>query len=49
VESAHRYGIKKRLKLSGAWWKPENAQAMLNLRVTRENGGWNQYWEAIAA
>jgi len=37
VESAHRYVIQKRLKLPGAWWKPDNAQAMLNLRVTRAN------------
>lgn len=49
VESAHRYIIQKRLKLSGAWWKIENAQAMLNLRVTRANGRWNQYWDALAA
>lgn len=49
VESAHRYVIQKRLKLSGAWWKPENAQAMLNLRVTRANGRWLQYWDALAA
>lgn len=49
VESAHRYVIQKRLKLPGAWWKPENAQAMLNLRVTRANGGWNRYWDALAA
>jgi hypothetical protein len=49
VESAHRYVIQKRLKLSGAWWKPENAQAMLNLRVTRANGGWDRYWEKLAA
>lgn len=49
VESAHRYVIQKRLKLPGAWWTPQNAQAMLNLRVTRANGGWNQYWEKVAA
>jgi hypothetical protein len=49
VESAHRYVIQKRLKLSGAWWTPENAQAMLNLRVTRTNGGWNHYWDNLAA
>ncbi len=49
VESAHRYVIQKRLKLPGAWWKPENAQAMLNLRVARANGGWNRYWDALAA
>ena len=49
VESAHRYVIQKRLKLPGAWWTPENAQAMLNLRVTRANGGWDRYWDALAA
>ena len=49
VESAHRYIIQKRLKLPGAWWKPDNAQAMLNLRVTRANGGWDRYWNALAA
>ena len=49
VESAHRYVIQKRLKLPGAWWKPDNAQTMLNLRVTRANGGWHRYWYALAA
>ncbi|KFB69358.1 MAG: hypothetical protein CAPSK01_001104 [Candidatus Accumulibacter vicinus] len=49
VESAHRDVIQKRLKLPGAWWTPENAQAMLNLRVTRANGGWDRYWDALAA
>lgn len=49
VESAHRYVIQKRLKLSGAWWTSENAQIMLNLRVTRANGGWHQYWNRLAA
>lgn len=49
VESAHRYVIQKRLKLPGAWWKPENAQTMLNLRVARANGRWNHYWDTLAA
>lgn len=49
VESAHRYVIQKRLKLPGAWWKPDSAQIMLNLRVTRANGGWHRYWNALAA
>jgi hypothetical protein len=49
VESAHRYVIQKRLKLPGAWWTPDNAQTMLNLRVTRANGGWHRYWDALAA
>lgn len=49
VESAHRYVIQKRLKLSGAWWTAENAQAMLNLRVARANGRWHSYWDRMAA
>lgn len=33
IESAHRYVIQKRLKLSGAWWKEDNAKNMLALRI----------------
>lgn len=44
IESAHRHVIQYRLKLAGAWWKQTNAQAMLNLRVSRANGCWNTYW-----
>ncbi len=29
IESAHRYVIQERLKLSGCWWKLENAMTML--------------------
>jgi len=43
VESAHRYVIQKRFKLPGAWWTINNAQAMLKLRVLRENNRWNDY------
>lgn len=49
VESAHRYVIQKRLKLSGAWWSPANAQAMLNLRSLRANHRWDAYWDSQAA
>ena len=49
VESAHRYVIQKRLKLPGAWWKKNNAQAMLNLRVLRANQQWENYWHKNAA
>lgn len=45
VESAHRYVIQQRLKIPGAWWKPENAQKLLALRVARANGQWNTYWQ----
>jgi hypothetical protein len=49
VESAHRYVIQKRLKLPGAWWTLDHAQAMLNLRCLRANHRWNDYWNRHAA
>ena len=45
VESAHRYVIQDRLKLPGAWWKADNVDFMLALRVTRANEQWEAYWE----
>lgn len=45
IESSHRHIIQKRLKISGAWWKTENANAMLQLRVARANGYWEGYWD----
>jgi hypothetical protein len=47
IESAHRYIIQERLKISGAWWKIDNADKMLALRVTRANGNWNNYWNSL--
>lgn len=44
IESAHRHLIQKRLKLSGAWWKETNAQAMVTLRSARANLCWDTYW-----
>jgi hypothetical protein len=49
IESAHRYVIQDRLKLSGAWWKVNNAENMLALRIFRENNEWNGYWENLKA
>lgn len=37
--------IQDRLKLAGAWWKQDKAEAMLFLRVVRANGEWEAYWE----
>lgn len=48
VESAHRTIPQKRLKLPGAWWRPDTVPKMLGLRVLRANGWWDQYWEAAA-
>jgi hypothetical protein len=47
IESGHRYVIQDRLKRPGAWWKPDNAQSMLALRVLRANDDWSLYWDKI--
>jgi hypothetical protein len=47
IESAHRYVMQRRLKLSGAWWKLENLGKMLALRVLRANRGWQDYWNSV--
>ena len=44
IESGHRCVIQARLKISGAWWKEENAEKMLRLRTVRANGEWESYW-----
>jgi hypothetical protein len=44
VESGNRSVIQARLKRSGAWWKEENAEAMLALRTLRASGQWESYW-----
>jgi hypothetical protein len=49
IESAHRYVAQKRLKLPGAWWRIENAEYMLALRINRLNGDWEAYWAALTA
>jgi hypothetical protein len=47
IESAHRYVMQRRLKLSGAWWKVETLGKMLALRVLRANRGWQDYWHSV--
>jgi hypothetical protein len=47
IESGNRNVLQARLKLSGAWWKAENAEKMLALRVTRANGEWQSYWRGV--
>jgi hypothetical protein len=49
IESAHRYIIQHRLKLSGCWWTVKNAEAMLALRVVRANQNWHEYWSHSTA
>ena len=45
IESANKYVVQERLKLSGAWWRNKNANAMLALRVIRANNLWDEYWK----
>ena len=47
IESSHRTIIQKRLKISGAWWLPQNAEKMLALRSTRANQEWESYWTQL--
>ena len=47
VESGNRSVIQARLKRSGAWWKEENAEAMLALRALRASGEWHSYWDDL--
>lgn len=47
VESGNRSVIQARLKRSGAWWKEENAEAMLALRTLRASGQWESYWNDL--
>jgi hypothetical protein len=47
VESGHQSVIQARLKLSGAWWKEENAEHMLALRTLRASGEWSSYWDKV--
>ncbi len=44
IESAHRYIVQNRIKITGAWWLFENADAMLNLSTMRHNNQWDNYW-----
>lgn len=48
IESAHRYVIQERLKITGAWWHADNVEPMLALRVVRANEDWDKYWEQLA-
>lgn len=45
IESGHRSVVQQRLKIAGAWWKRENAEKMIALRIRRANQEWQSYWE----
>lgn len=47
-ESAHKYITQKRLKLPGTWWLPENVNPMLALRIVKQNGWWDEFWNTLS-
>jgi hypothetical protein len=49
IESSHRHILQKRLKTSGAWWRVNNANSMLQLRTARANRYWEDYWKTKKA
>lgn len=49
VESAHRHIVQARVKKAGAWWRETNIEPVVQMRVVRANGGWNNYWTSNAS
>lgn len=45
VESAHRHVVQQRLKIPGAWWRPDQVDHILALRMLKANGLWDAYWQ----
>ncbi|MCD6497130.1 MAG: hypothetical protein J7M25_02365 [Deltaproteobacteria bacterium] len=33
------------LKISGAWWPPDHVDDILALRMLKDNGWWDEYWQ----
>jgi hypothetical protein len=44
VEGACRHLVKDRLERTGMRWRPEGAQALLDLRAIFLNGEWDPFW-----
>ncbi len=44
MESIHRNGSQLRLKVSGARWRTDTAQALMNLRMLEIGGRWSEFW-----
>lgn len=47
IESAHRFVLQKRMKLSGQKWTKKGAQAVANLRVVHLNNQWQRVLNLI--
>ncbi len=45
VESAQGHVVQARMKISGAWWHPDNVDDILALRMLKANGWWGEYWD----
>ena len=45
VESSHRHVVQQRVKISGAWWRPDQVDHILALRMLKANGLWDAYWQ----
>jgi hypothetical protein len=48
IEGGHRHVLQNRLKISGAWWKQDNLNAMAHLCVCRANEHEDQYWTQLS-
>jgi len=44
IESCHGSIVQPRLKIGGAWWRPDSVDDILALRVLKANGWWEDYW-----
>lgn len=47
IESANKYIVGQRLKLSGMKWTISHANAMIHLRCKYYEGNWDAFWENI--
>ena len=45
IESGNKSVLQARLKITGAWWKVENAEKMIGVRTNRANQEWESYWK----
>jgi hypothetical protein len=48
IESAHKHVLQARLKLPGAAWSIDHAEALAHARALRANRLWEQYWKTAA-
>ena len=45
IESGHKHVIQARMKIAGAAWSHENADAFIQTRARRASGSWTSFWE----